>query len=135
MEPSPDTRVYETSTSHYWFENGVFYLVSKENKNRNTALIQKEAQELKQKIGEEPVCAIMDISRSTPTSSEERKRSAEQLPLYFKAIAFIISNPVTRMLSHLYLGSAGIKIPVKMFSKEEEALEWLQQYLPQSPHK
>jgi hypothetical protein len=129
MQPPVSAEVHETTTSKYWFENGLLYVVSKKAEHPDAKTQEKEIEEFSKRIGNKKVCAIMEVSQSTPSSKEQRERNAELLPQLFKAIAFIIKNPVTRILAHLYLGVTKIPFPVKMFSTEEEAKEWIKTQL------
>jgi hypothetical protein len=124
LQPPENTKVYETSNSRYWFEEDVLYVISK--KGRPDPKV--EAQELsdfKKLLGGKKVYGIMDVSEASSESKESRERNTRELPLLFHAIAFIVKNPVTRMLAHLYLGIKPLQFPVKMCSSKKEAQEWI----------
>lgn len=121
----PSGQIYTTSTSTYWFEDDILCLVSKNAPRPDTATQVKELESLKTMFGGKKFYAIMDVSDATPSSKEARERNAAELPNLFKAIAFIIKNPLTRMLAHIYLGTNPLKLEVKMCSSEKEAREWI----------
>ncbi|MFZ1516089.1 MAG: STAS/SEC14 domain-containing protein [Saprospiraceae bacterium] len=125
MKPPDSAEIFETSTSKYWFEGHLLCVVSKKAERPDEKTQKKEIEEFQKRIGNKKVCAIMDVGESTPTPRAERKQNVEMLPKLFKAIAFIIKNPATRFMAQLYLGALNMPFPVKMFSTEEEAKEWI----------
>jgi hypothetical protein len=46
----------------------------------------------------------------------------------FKAAAFILDSPFSSFLVNFFVTVTKPKIPVKMFSKKEAALKWLEQF-------
>ena len=46
-----------------------------------------------------------------------------------KAGALLINSPLTKMLGNIFLTLNKPKVPTKLFTDEEEAKEWLRQYL------
>jgi hypothetical protein len=125
MKAPDSAEIFETTTSTYWFEGELLCVISKKAEHPSEEIQRKELEDFKRRIGNKRVCAIMDVSNATPSSKEQRERNAAMLPELFKAIAFIIKNPLTRMLAHIYLGAAPMAFPVKMFSNEEEARDWI----------
>ena len=55
-------------------------------------------------------------------ASEEAARVAS-------AVAVIVGTPVSRVLGNFYLGLSNPRLPSRLFSLEDEALEWLKGYL------
>lgn len=45
------------------------------------------------------------------------------------AAAIIIGTPVSKVLGNFYLGLSNPRLPSRLFSSEDEALEWLKGYL------
>jgi hypothetical protein len=129
MKPPEYTKVFETSTGKYWFEGDLLYIVGKKGPQLDLQTAIKDTEEFKQKLGDKTVCAIIDVSETTPASKEVREYNSQQLTHLFKAIAFVIKNPLTSMLAHVYMGVKPMPFPVKMFSNEKEACAWITQYL------
>lgn len=44
-------------------------------------------------------------------------------------MALLIGSPVSRMIGNFFLGINRLRVPVRLFSDEAEALEWLKRYL------
>lgn len=129
MQPPESAEVFETSTSKYWFANGFMYVVTKKGTPPNLETHVKEMEEFKRRADNKKVCAIIEVNDSTPTSRAVRDYNTKALPEMFNAIAFIINKPVMKMLASLYLGVTTTPFPVKMFSNENEAREWVKKYL------
>lgn len=45
------------------------------------------------------------------------------------AVAIIIGSPVSKVLGNFYLGVSNPHLPTRLFSSEEQALEWLKEYI------
>lgn len=45
------------------------------------------------------------------------------------AVAIIVGTPVSRVLGNFYLGFSNPHLPSRLFSSDDEALEWLKGYL------
>ncbi len=45
------------------------------------------------------------------------------------ACALVVSSPVSRVLANFYLGISNPRLPTRMFSSGDEALEWLKRYI------
>ncbi len=129
MKAPDHTKVVETTTSKYWFEGDLLYVVSKKAPQPGMETLIKETEAFKKNMNGKLVCAIIDVTNASPSSKETREYSTKQLPTIFKAIAFIIKNPLSRMLAHLYMGVKPLPFPVKMCSDEKEAHHWITQHL------
>ncbi|HWY11683.1 MAG TPA: hypothetical protein VN026_10180 [Bacteroidia bacterium] len=130
MQPLKSAEVFETATSQYWFDDAlIMYVVTKKGTPPDLSAHKKDIEAFKKRIGNKKICAIMEINDSTPTSKEIRKFNTSELPDLFKAIAFIIKNPLMKMLATLYMGIKTTPFPVKMCSTEEEAKEWIKTQL------
>ncbi len=63
------------------------------------------------------------------------EREARQFPSHpdvvrlSKACALLVSSPVSRVIGNFFLGFNKPPYPVKLFSSEEKALEWLKNFL------
>jgi len=46
------------------------------------------------------------------------------------AAALIVSNPVSRIMGNFYMGINKTKMPIRMFTRVDEAKKWLKDFLP-----
>lgn len=129
MKPPSTAEVNETSTSTYWLHEGILYVIGKRGKELPLEEQKKQTEDFKKKLNGQKICAVMDVTNSTPSSKEAREYSAKQLPEMFKAIAFVAKNPVGRMMANLYLTFKPFSFTTKVFGDEEEAIKWIRQFM------
>lgn len=134
MEIPKNAKIIEWTTSFIWFdEDGVMYSkpkpgVPEPELTREESLQQMEA--FKKMIGNQKVCMILETnSNSKPPKKEDRDFIADQLNQVVKAMALISSSPLSRMIANLFFGLKPPPYPVKFFSNEMEAKEWIKQYI------
>jgi hypothetical protein len=134
MEIPKDAKVIDFQTSLMWFDNdGILYSVPKEGitepqLSREETL--ERMKEFKKITGNKKVCMILETnSNSKPPKKEDRDFIAQQLDEITKAMGIISSSPLSRMIANLFFGLKPPPYPVKFFSNEIEAKQWIQQYL------
>jgi hypothetical protein len=134
MEIPLDVKIIDWPTSIIWFDNdGVLYSMPKpgipeSNFTREGSL--QQMNELKKLIGNKKVCMILETSKNSKTPKrEERDFVAEQLTKIIKAMAIISPSPLSRMVANLFFGMKPPTYPVKFFSNQIDAKEWIKQYL------
>ena len=135
MKPPENAVIHDEPNSVWWIdESGIFCSVSKRNpveQTREDGI--KRLEEFKKTIGDKKVCLLMDISEARPNprmeSREERDFAAGELAKIVKAMAIISRNPLGRMLANLFFSLKPPPYPMKMFTDEHEAKEWLKQHL------
>jgi hypothetical protein len=73
---------------------------------------------------------FVDTKTMKSMSRETRKYYAgEEAAKVASAAAIIVGTPASRVLGNFYLGLSNPHLPSRLFSSEEEALEWLKGYL------
>jgi hypothetical protein len=73
---------------------------------------------------------IVDISNIKTVSKESRDiYSSEEMGDTISAAALIVSNPVSRIMGNFYMGISKTKMPVRMFTRIDEAKKWLKDFL------
>jgi len=125
-----NVEVFEFPTSTMWFdENGILCSVGKKVPQQTVEQAKKTMEELRKIAGGKKICLLSDSTDSTPPSKEIRDYAAEVIPEIAKAIAIISRSAVGKMVANLFFSLKKQPYPVKMFSDETEAKEWLKQYL------
>jgi hypothetical protein len=119
----------ELPTSTMWFdENGILCTVAK-----NFTQTIEEAKEtmalVRQFIGPGKVCMLSDSTLSPPVNKEMRDFAAEVLPQFVKAIAILSQSPVGKMAANLFFSLKKQPYPIRFFTSEKEARQWLEQFL------
>ena len=126
-----------TSSLLWLDDDGVLYSIPKpgvvppETMTREETL--EEMRKFKEAVGltnGKKACMILETnSTSKPPKKEDRDFIAEQLNEITKAMAVISSSPLSRMIANLFFGLKPPVYPVRFFSNEKEAKEWIKQYL------
>lgn len=133
MEIPPNEKIFELTASHMWLsKEGILYSkpkpgVAPEQTNEE---ITAEMVKIRKITGDKKVCLVSESSSSSkPPKKEQRDFIANEISSLVKALAIITPSPVSRMLANLFFSFKPPSYPVKMFTNEKEATEWIRQYL------
>ena len=134
MEIPKNVNIIDWTTSFIWFdEDGIMYSKPKPGVEEPTLSREetlKQMDEFKKLLENKKVCMILETnSNSKPPKKEDRDFIAEQLNQVVKALALISSSPLSRMIANLFFGLKPPSYPVKFFSNEKEAKEWIRQFI------
>ena len=130
MELPKNTEVFDLPTAIIWFdENGILCTIAKKVPQQTLEEAKKTIEEFLKIIGGKKVCMLSDNTDSAPINKELRDYFGEVIPEIAKAIAIISRSAVGKMVANLFFSIKKQPYPVKMFSDEVEAKEWLRQYL------
>jgi stage II sporulation SpoAA-like protein len=131
MQPPPNVELHEHVTSTWWIEaSGLLCSVSKKNSpdiTREQSIAQLE--DLRRVTGNKKMCMLLDITYARPTKKEDREFGAEELAKIVKALALVSNSPLGKMVANLFFNLKPPPYPTKMFTNEDEARAWLNQYL------
>jgi len=129
MKPQGNTPVYESDVQTFWFdESGILCAVSKDTP-RTLERQQKTYDLVKQISGNKKVCYLTEVTHVQPPDRETREYVLKESPNLFKAVAVISNSVLGRMIANILFRMKNQPYPTKMFSNENEAKEWLKQYL------
>lgn len=129
MKPPESAQVFESATSKFWYEDGILCAITQKAPSQPFEEHKKRMEEFRKSLDGKKICAIIDITNSSVTSSENREYNHDMLPQIFKAIAFVTSTALGKMLVNLYLGMQPSPFPTKVFSNEKDAKEWIKQHV------
>ena len=130
MTPSTNTEVIELPNSTVWFdEDGILCSIAKKVPQQTIEEAKKIMEELRIITGGTKVCILSDSTDSPPPDKEMRDYVAEVIPEIAKAVAVISRSAVGKMAANLFFSIKKQPYPIKMFTDETEAKEWLKQYL------
>lgn len=124
-----DREIFKGEIADYWFDEGILVSLSKspqrtvENITRNVILV-------KQITGNKPVPLLIYLSNSPIPDKETRKFSTTQLPVIYKAMAMVSKPGPAKFIMNILFALKPPPIPMKSFTDDKAAKEWLQQYLP-----
>jgi folylpolyglutamate synthase/dihydropteroate synthase len=128
----PDNaKIREWPTSTSWFdEDGILYSISKKGvEPPSLEDTKKLLEEFKKMLDGKKICMLLDVTHTVESSREIRDYVAEEFPKYVKAIAMISDSALGKMLANLFFTLKTQPYTTKMFSNEQDAKDWLKQYL------
>lgn len=74
---------------------------------------------------------LLDVRRTGTLSREARQLYAgEDGAQVITALAFVANTAFTRVVGNFFIKLAKTRYPVRLFSRESEAIEWLEAYRP-----
>ena len=127
----PDhAEIFELPTSVIWFdETGILCSIAKKVPQPTIEGAKKAMEEFLKFTGGKKVCLLSDSTDSAPANKEMRDYAAEVIPEIAKAVAIISRSAVGKMAANLFFSIKKQPYPVRMFTDESEAKEWLKQFL------
>ena len=124
-----DNGLIKGEIADYRFEeSGILYSYSKSirrtvnNISVNVALV-------KQITGNKRVPLLIYLCNSPMPDKATRKFSTEQLPVIYKAMAMVSNSGLGKLIMNILFKLKKPPIPMKSFSNDIEAREWLKQYV------
>jgi hypothetical protein len=129
MIPIPTDRpIFEGEIATYWFEDGILVSLSK-SPMRTVANITDNVALVKRITNNKRVPLLIYLSNSPVPDKETRKFSTEQLPHIYTAMAMVAEPGLASFLMNILFKFQSPPIPMKNFTDDEQAKEWLKQYL------
>jgi hypothetical protein len=123
-----DRPTYEGEIATYWFDGGILVSLSKSIK-RTVANISGNVALVKRITGNKRVPLLIYLKNSPVPDRETQKFSTEQLPVIYSAMAMVSRPGLAQFIMNLLFRLKPPPIPMKTFTNDKEAREWLQQFL------
>ncbi len=122
------SEVIETKNVRIWLgDDGIVRIVQKpgteetlDTAKENIAASMKVSKEKKRPL-------LVDIVALKTMSHEAREFYGKVEDV--NAVALLVGSPVSRVLGTVFLGISKSKVPLKLFTSEEDAIEWLKGFL------
>jgi hypothetical protein len=129
QEPKDKSKIYMGEMATFWFdEDGVLCAITN-NSPRTIENLRRNFDFIRQITGDKKSCLLSDITHSAALDKKAREFSAEEFPKLFKAMAIYSSNDYGKLVADPFIVMKEQSIPIKYFSDEYSAREWLVQYL------
>jgi hypothetical protein len=122
-------RYLENEFAEIWFEDGIVHIVYKAGCILNINNIKPIVQD-RIKVSNGVISPIL-IDLRNLVSSDNATRAYLATPeaeKYLSAGAMLINNEIQKLLMNLYLKIDVPKLPAKVFTSEEKAMVWLNQF-------
>jgi len=129
MEISTNIQLIEGEIADYHLDSeGILYSYSK-NPKRTVENIRSNVALVKQISNNKPVPLLIYLSNSPIPDRETQKFSTEQLPVIYSAMAMVSKPGLSQFIINLLFKFKQPPIPMKSFTDDKLAREWLKQYL------
>lgn len=121
-------RIKGEIADYHYGDDGILYSYSKstlrtvKNISENVALV-------KQITGNKVVPLLIYLCDSPVPDKETRRFSTEQLPHVYKAMAMVSKPGLSKLIMTLLFRLKTPPIPMKSFTDDKKASEWLKQYV------
>lgn len=128
MNPPANTQIFEGEIATYWMDSdGILYSLSKST-TRTVKNISENIALVKQITGGKRAPLLIYLANSPVPDKETQKFSAEQLPNVYKAMAMVSKPGLAKFIMNLLFAFKPPTIPMKSFSDDVQAKEWLKQF-------
>lgn len=108
--------------------DGILYSYSKSTL-RTVKNISENISLVKQITGNKIVPLLIYLSDSPVSDKETRRFSTEQLPRVYKAMAMVSKPGLSKLIMNILFRLKTPPIPMKSFTDDREAKEWLMQFV------
>lgn len=119
-----DRPTYEGEIATYWFDDTILVSLSKspkrtvENISGNVALVKKITNNT-------PVPLLIYLSDSPVPDKATRQFSTTHIPVIYSAMAMVSKPGLSKFIMNILFSLKPPPIPMKSFSDDKEAKEWL----------
>jgi len=123
-----DRETFEGEIATYWSEKGILISLSKSPK-RTVENIAGNVALVKRITGNKRVPLLIYLSNSPVPDKATRKFSTEQVPVIYSAMAMVSKPGLAKFIMNILFAVKKPPIPMKSFINDNEAKEWLRQYV------
>jgi hypothetical protein len=129
MNPPPGNELIKGEIADYRLSpEGILYSYSKPIK-RTVELIRRNIELVRGITGGKPVPLLIYLSDSPVPDKQTRRFSTQQLPVVYKAMAMISKPGLSQLIMNILFRFKAPPIPIKSFTNDREAKEWLMQFV------
>jgi hypothetical protein len=129
MNRPDDTQLVKGEIADYYLDSeGILYSYSK-SPRRTVKNISENSALVKRITGGKKVPLLIYLSNSPVPDKKTRRFSTEQLPNVYTAMAMVSKGGLAQFIMNILFKFNPPPIPMKSFSDDKEAVEWLKQFL------
>jgi hypothetical protein len=119
-----DRQVWDGKIATYWWEGDILVSNSK-SVLRTVELISDNVKLVKEITNNRPVPLLIYLANSPVPDKATRQYSAEKLPEIYSAMAMVAKPGLASLIMTIVFRFKSPPIPIKNFSNDKEALNWL----------
>ena len=129
IQKPTDRQTWEGEIATYWFDdNGILVSLSK-SILRTVEIISSNVKLVRSITDNKPVPLLIYLANSPIPDKQTRKFSTEQLPVIYSAMAMVCKPGLSRFIMNILFGLNPPPIPMKSFTNDKAATQWLKQFL------
>jgi hypothetical protein len=128
IKPPAGKQIFEGEIATYWLDDGILVSLSKSPK-RTIANITENIALVKRITNNKKVPLLIYLSKSPIPDKETREFVTKQLPNVYTATAMVSKAGLAKFIVNFLFKLKPPPIPMKNFTDDKEAKEWLKQYL------
>jgi hypothetical protein len=128
MTAPTDSQIWKGEIADYWLNDGILISLSK-NPKRTVENISANVTLVKNITNNKKVPLLIYLSNSPVPDKATRKFATEQLPVIYSAMAMVSKPGLSKFIMNILFALKPPPIPMKSFTDDKEAKEWLKKYL------
>jgi hypothetical protein len=128
MLPPAGKQIFEGEIANYYWDNDILVSLSK-SVMRTVKNISGNVELVKGITNNKPVPLLIYLTNSPVPDKATRQFSTEQLPVIYKAMAMVSKPGLAKFIMNILFMLKPPPIPMKSFTDDKAAKEWLQQYV------
>ena len=128
MNIPADRQIIDGEIASYWFDDGVLVSLSNSTK-RTIANIKANVALVKQITGKKKVPLLIYLKNSPVPDKDTRKFAAEQVSEIYSAMAMVSKPGLAAFIMKLLFKIKPPPIPMKHFTDDKAAMQWLRQFV------
>ncbi len=121
-----DINIKNTTVSKLTYSDNILFVEMKEGAILDRATIKEQVDARNELVGEKPFATLVDARNKHKVTSEARNPDEKLDEPNRIAMAIVTNNLVTRTAANFFFQIKRPKVPMKMFSKREDAIDWLE---------
>jgi len=129
IEKPTDSQTWESEIATYWFDDNGILVSHSKSVLRTVENITSNVKLVRSITNNKPVPLLIYLANSPIPDKQTRKFSTEQLPVLYSAMAMVCKPGLSKFIMNILFGLKPPPIPMKSFSNDKEAAEWLKQFL------
>ena len=129
IQKPTDRETWEGEISTYWFDDNRILVSLSKSVLRTVENISSNVTLVRSITNNKPVPLLIYLANSPIPDKQTRKFSTEQLPVIYSAMAMVCKPGLSKFIMNILFGIKPPPIPMKSFTNDKVATEWLKQFL------
>ncbi|WP_018613005.1 STAS/SEC14 domain-containing protein [Segetibacter koreensis] len=129
MTPPTDRQIFEGEIATYWLDDDGILISLSKSPRRTVGNITENIALVRQITNNKKVPLLIYLSNSPVPDKETRRFVTKELPNVYTAMAMVSKPGLASIIMNVLFKLKQPPIPMKNFTDDKQAKEWLKQYL------